>query len=136
MIVGSLTKFSDAKKSSNGNTDESRDAGRAARSMSGSSSSLARTYYKKVYKPDDIVDCPYYSTLNKTVKELLDQKLMSRHARKVFNDVAKQENRAKQAEAELRETQAEIKEERRRREAAEARASKAEVAVQILNDNI
>ena len=133
VIVGSLTKFSDAKKSTHGDPDESRNARRAARSTSGSSSSLAQTYYKKVYKPDDIVDCPYYSTLNKTAKELLDEKLMSRHARKVFNDRAKQKDRAKQAEAELREAQAELreaqaelKEERRRRKAAEARATKAE----------
>ena len=50
--------------------------------------------------------------LTKTAKELLDEKLMSRHARKVYNDRAKQEDR--------------VKEERRMREAAEARAKKAE----------
>ena len=64
VIVGSLTKFSDARKSSHGDPDESRHTRRTARSKSGSSSSSAQTYYKKVYKPDDIVDCPYYFTLN------------------------------------------------------------------------
>ena len=139
VIVGSLTKFSDAKKSSHGDPDESRNARRAAKSTSASSSSSAQTYYKKVYKPDDIVDCPYYSTLNKTAKELLDERLMSRHARKAFNGRAKQADRAKQAEAERKEAeaeaeqaeakakQAEAREERRRREAAETRATRAKV---------
>ena len=104
--------------------------------MSESTSSLEQTCYNQVHKPDDIVDCPYYSTLNKTAKELLDEKLMSRHARKVFNDRAKQEDRAKQAEAELREAQAELKEERRRREAAEARASKAKSGPQVPRQQI